>query len=174
MTQDNFMSYHGISPNLVSYFTWHNVGGRVRDGEDIDWMSLHKWRNHPRIFLKISPPYQKKDSTCNVEMLLGHCTSRKAFDDKQISQMDMWTWSFFGPPEQWESNYTPSSSPRNSNTHDQPNVQAFGQWREVRNGPYELLHLASYSQCKLESSWEVEFGPTLCSSFFTMMKLDSS
>ena len=108
---------------------------------------------------------QRKDSTCNIEMLLGHCTSRKAFDDKQISQIDMWKWSFLSPPEQWESDYTPSNHLRNSNTCGLPNVQVFGQWREAGNGSYELLHLASYSRCKLESLWEVEFEPTLCYCF---------
>jgi len=114
---------------------------------------------------KIVPPYQRKNSTCNVEILLGHCTSRKVFSDKQMSQMDMRKWSFLDPLKQWESDYTPSNRLRNSNTHGLPNVQAFDQWRKAKNALYELLHLASSSRCKLESSWEVEFGPTLSSRF---------
>jgi len=57
---------------------------------------------------------------------MGHCTSQKAFGDKQMSKMDMSKWSFLDPPEQWKSDYTSSNRPRNSNTHGLPNVQAFG------------------------------------------------
>jgi len=31
----------------MSGFAWHNVEGQVQDVEDINRMSLHKWRDHP-------------------------------------------------------------------------------------------------------------------------------
>ena len=52
----------------------------------------------------------------------------------KMSQMDMWPWSFLGPPEQWESDYTPSNRPRNSNTRGQLTFKHLineGKWEKV-------------------------------------------
>ena len=59
----------------MSNFSWHNLGGQVLDGEDIDRMNLSKWRNHLLKFLEAIIPYRKTDSTYNIETLLGHCTN---------------------------------------------------------------------------------------------------
>jgi len=60
-------------------------------------------------------------------MLLGFCTTPKAFDGMQGSQMDMQTCSFLGYSELLGSGCIPNIRPRNINTRGRLIVQAFGQ-----------------------------------------------
>ena len=138
MIQDNFMPYHEVTflPVQCQIFLDTTLEDEFEMVKTLmEWVSINGEIIH-EYFQKLFHHIREKTQHATLKYCWGIAQAER---HSPISKCPKWTCesSLFLV---LRSNENPSNRPRNSNTHGQPNVQAFDQWWKAGHDPYELLY----------------------------------